>query len=185
MCACMLEMTTVMNCSDAQYLVIFRKCTSELCSGTFVKFLNFIFNIKYVPVFFCKCKTNYVNLSFSDPTLTIENLHTALRGVTEWKTLATYLDVPVPKQRTKEAVLQDFIQNHPAPSWKPVVDFLFRVYIDGDWGKYDKLLQETKEKYIKGAKVIYHKWHGNVCILNYCSGPGIYLASYLMEGKAW
>jgi len=58
------------------------------------------------------------------------------------------------------------------------MDFLFRAYIDGDWGKYNKLLQEIKEKYIKGVKVIHHKWHGNLCILNYCSGPDNYLASY-------
>ena len=90
----------------------------------------------------------------ADPTLTIENLCCAIRGVTEWKTLATYLDVPVPKQRAKMAILEDFLQNHPSPTWKPVLDFLFRAYIDGDWGKYDDLLQEAKEKYVKGAEII-------------------------------
>ena len=87
----------------------------------------------------------------SEPTLMIANLKTALEEV-ELRHLGYILDVPHEKQGgTKEATIEEFIQNHPAPSWRLVADRLYTFYAHG---KYHTVLQNVKRKYLKGEEVL-------------------------------
>ena len=73
--------------------------------------------------------------------------------------LAEYLDVPESKQREitnhhsdesqrKHAIIEEFINNHPAPSWRLVAEFLYK-------NKYNRGLQIVKRKYLKGKKMMF------------------------------
>ena len=88
----------------------------------------------------------------SELTLTIANLKTALEEV-ELKHLGDILNVPESRRgRTKEAIIKEFIQNHPAPSWRLIADRLYKFY-DSDiyeYGVYHTVLQNVKRKYLKG-----------------------------------
>ena len=87
----------------------------------------------------------------SEPTLTIANLRTAVEEV-ELKHLGDILNVPKSRRgRTKEAIIDEFIQNHPAPSWRLIADRLYTFYVHG---KYHTALQNVKRKYLKGKEVI-------------------------------
>ena len=86
-----------------------------------------------------------------EPTLTIANLRTALQEV-ELGDLDYIFNVPESRQGgTKEAIIEEFIQNHPAPSWKLIADCLYTFY---ERGKYHTVLQNIKRKYLKGKEVI-------------------------------
>ena len=87
----------------------------------------------------------------SEPTLTITNLISALEKV-ELNHLGRILNVPESRQGgTKEAIIEEFIQNHPAPSWRLIADRLYTFY---EHGKYHTALQNIKRKYLKGKEVI-------------------------------
>ena len=71
--------------------------------------------------------------------------------------LAEYLDIPEPKQREitnhhsdesqrKHAIIEEFINNHPAPSWRLVAEGLYK-------NKDNRALQIVKQKYLKGKKM--------------------------------
>ena len=71
--------------------------------------------------------------------------------------LADYLDVPEPKQEEitnhhsdesqhKHAIIEEFINNHPAPSWRLVAEGLYK-------NKLNRALQIVKQKYLKGKKL--------------------------------
>ena len=60
----------------------------------------------------------------------------------------------VPKSRrgsTKEAIIDEFIKNHPAPSWRLIADHLYTIY---ERDKYHTALQNVKRKYLKGKEAI-------------------------------
>ena len=68
-------------------------------------------------------------LERSDSTLTVQHLLTALQGVADWKGLGMWLDVPRSRRDVmtgKESMLEEWLQNHPAPSWKLVAWALYR-----------------------------------------------------------
>ena len=71
--------------------------------------------------------------------------------------LATYLDIPVSKQQEitnqysdesqrKHAIIEEFINNHPAPSWKLVAESLYK-------NEDNRALQIVKQKYLKGKRL--------------------------------
>ena len=103
-------------------------------------------------------------LSNIEATLTVANLCGVLEEVEEWESLSYYLDVPGSIQREikeeysnvkecKQAVLEEWRNHHPAPSWMLVANALYRVLIRGEYGKYHKVLLSVKEKYLKGKKL--------------------------------
>ena len=58
------------------------------------------------------------------------HLLSALQGVAEWKWLAMWLGVPKSRLNDmtgKESMLEEWLQNHPAPSWKLVAWALYRT----------------------------------------------------------
>ena len=99
----------------------------------------------------------------SEPTLTIENLRTVLEKV-EFKHLDDILNVPRSRWGgTKEAIIEEFIQNHPAPSWRLIADRLYTLY-DSDhreYGVHHAAVQNVKRKYLKGKEVILNDVHVN------------------------
>ena len=100
----------------------------------------------------------------------MSNLYDALKEVervideskSEWvrdskSDLADYLDIPEPKQeeitnhhsnesQRKHAIIEEFINNHPAPSWRLVAEGLYK-------NKDNRALQIVKQKYLKGKKL--------------------------------
>ena len=83
----------------------------------------------------------------------------------EWDDLARYLGVPESIQKAikkkystvaqcKQAMLEEWRNHHPAPSWMLVANALYSGYICGEWGKYHKVLQLVKEKYLKGKNMM-------------------------------
>ena len=95
-------------------------------------------------------------LLLSEPTLTIANLTTALEEV-EMRHLCRILNVPESRQRgAKKAIIEEFIQNHPAPSWRLIADRLNTFYdsVHDEYGVYHTALQNVKRKYLKGEDVI-------------------------------
>ena len=71
-------------------------------------------------------------LSCSDSTLTVRHLLSALQGAIDWEGLGSWLDVPWSRLTVmtgKESMLKEWLQNHPAPSWKLVAWALYR-----NWG---------------------------------------------------
>ena len=77
--------------------------------------------------------------------------------------LSNYLDVPQSKQNEidnkytvityrKRAILKDFLQNHPAPSWTSIAEFLYHPGLN--YGKYHGALQIVKEKYLRSKNFI-------------------------------
>ena len=71
--------------------------------------------------------------------------------------LADYLDIPKPKQeeiknqysdesQRKHAIIEEFINNHPAPSWKLVAESLYK-------NEDNRALQIVKQKYLKGKRL--------------------------------
>ena len=80
----------------------------------------------------------------SEPTLTTENLRTELEQV-KLKHLGHILEAR--QEGTKEVIVEEFIMNHPAPSWKLIADQLYMY-------KYHAAVQSVKQKYLKGKEVI-------------------------------
>ena len=86
----------------------------------------------------------------------------------EWGTLTGKFGVPwstleeiqsnysTVKQR-RQAMLEEWLDHHPAPSWMLVVNALYRAPFMGDgycgYGKYNKVLQLVKQKYLKGMEI--------------------------------
>ena len=96
----------------------------------------------------------------------------------EWDDLGDYLGVPtsilseIQKKysddtQRKQAMLEEWRNHHPAPSWMLVADALYSGLI-GESGKYHKLLLVVKEKYLKG-KIILHMSHCVVGVHHTCT----------------
>ena len=67
---------------------------------------------------------------YSDSTLTLQNLTTALKNVKDWSSLGVRLDVPWSRRCVMtgiESMLEEWLQNHPAPSWKLVAWALYKT----------------------------------------------------------
>lgn len=80
-------------------------------------------------------------------------MNAALEEV-ELDDLCDILNVPHLKYgRTKQAIIEDFFQNHPAPSWRIIADHLY-MYSNNGYGKYHATLQVVKLQYLKGKKVM-------------------------------
>jgi len=95
-----------------------------------------------------------------EATLTIANLSSALEEVEEWDDLAYSLGISDQLQREiekkysndtqyKQAMLEEWWNHHPAPSWRLVADALYTNAIGGEWGRYHKVLQMVEEKYLE------------------------------------
>ena len=59
-------------------------------------------------------------------------------------------------------MLEEWRTHHPAPSWMLVATALYCVYIDG-YGKYHKVLQLVKQKYLQGENTVL--LHMSQCVL--------------------
>ena len=97
-------------------------------------------------------------LSITEPTLTIVNLKVALDEV-ELRHIGDILKVPQSRsEQTKQAIIEDFIFNHPAPSWRLIADCLYQIDTGGtstyEFGRYHGTLQNLKRKYLKGKKMM-------------------------------
>ena len=60
------------------------------------------------------------------------HLLSALQGVADWRELGTWLDVPFSRcyvMTDVESMLEEWLQNHPAPSWNLVA---WALYMRGD-----------------------------------------------------
>ena len=104
-----------------------------------------------------------------EPTLTVSNLYDALKEVEELDKIGNGLNIPRSKQQDinsrystnshpKQAIIEEFINNHPAPSWRLVAEFLYKIDTGGiryEFGKYLGALQIIKRKYLKGRQMSY------------------------------
>ena len=74
--------------------------------------------------YFCpRCVAIAVVLFFpySDSTVILQNVIAALKDVKDWSSLGVWLDVPKSRRDAMtgiESMLEKWLQNHPAPSWK-------------------------------------------------------------------
>ena len=111
------------------------------------------------------CGSNDVCVLFpQEPTLTVSNLYDALEEVKELDQIGDGLKIPASKQQDinsqyssdnqrKQAIIEEFINNHPAPSWRLVAEFLYKTDTGDsryEFGKYLGALQTIKRKYLKG-----------------------------------
>ena len=112
------------------------------------------------------CRSNDVCVLFpQEPNLTVSNLYDALEEVKELDQIGDGLKIPTSKQQDinsrysshnqrKHAILEEFINNHPASSWRLVAEFLYEIDTGGstryEFGKYLGALQTIKRKYLKG-----------------------------------
>ena len=99
----------------------------------------------------------------SDATLTVSNLNEVLEEVEkvidlDEICLSDYLHIPQSKQeeitdqyfdeaQLKHAIIEEFINNHPAPSWRLVAEGLYK-------SEDNRALQIVKQKYLKGKKMM-------------------------------
>ena len=93
----------------------------------------------------------------------------------EWYDLGRHLGVPSlirmeaedkysDDTQRKKAMLEEWRNHHPAPSWMLVANVLYSSRIGRDCWKYHKLLQVVKEKYLKG-EIFLHMSH---CVVEVC-----------------
>ena len=84
----------------------------------------------------------------SDSTLTLQNLTTALKDVKDWFYLCESLDVPRSRYVMTgiESVLEEWLQNHPAPSWKLVA---WALYKTGELTEHN-VLKQLYRKHVTG-----------------------------------
>ena len=64
-----------------------------------------------------------------DSSLTVPHLLSALQGVADWEGLGVWLQSRRDVMTGIESMLEEWLQNHPAPSWKLVAWALYR-----NWG---------------------------------------------------
>ena len=63
----------------------------------------------------------------------------------------------------KQAIIEEFIDNHPAPSWRLVAEFLYKIDTGGstkfEFGRYLGALQTIKRKYLKGREMSFLSYY--------------------------
>ena len=97
-------------------------------------------------------------LTYSDPTLTLDNLLSALEPVTNWDWLGMWLHVPwsrLKRMAGKEAMLQDWVKSYPLPSWYHVACALYKRRGVTEHG----VLKQLYGKYLTGMCLCYHVLH--------------------------
>ena len=94
---------------------------------------------------------------YIEPSLTVENLCDVLVDVKDWSTSGLPWKLQTPKSKVEElershpdlaqrkpAIIREYIDNHPVPSWELVSDAL---YIEQE---YD-VLERVQNRYLKGT----------------------------------
>ena len=86
-----------------------------------------------------------------DSTLTLPHLLSALQDIADWRGLGVWLGVPWSRlvvMTGKESMLEEWLQNHPAPSWKLVAWALYRM----GWDQLTEhsVLKQLYGKYVSG-----------------------------------
>ena len=79
------------------------------------------------------------------------HLLSALQGVADWQGLGEWLGVPWSRlvvMTGKESMLEEWLQNHPAPSWKLVAWALYRME-EGRLTEHS-LLKQLYGKHVSG-----------------------------------
>ena len=109
------------------------------------------------PIIVCQCFVLIVVLfslfyfSCSDSTLTLQNLLTLLKSKSNWRWLGVWLDVPNSRLTVItriESMLEEWLKNHPAPSWKLVAWALYR---SGSYNKHmHNVLEQLYGKHVTG-----------------------------------
>ena len=113
-------------------------------------------------------------LECSDSTLTVQHLLAALQGAADWKGLGQWLGVPWSRLKVmsgKESMLEEWLLNYPAPSWKLVAWALYRNF-NGRLTEHN-VLKQLYGKHVTGMclciqrKLVgqYHTALSNTCIL--------------------
>ena len=98
---------------------------------------------------------------YSEPTLTLPNLLSVLEGVIDWYNLCILLGVPDSKRddiddrsptdsEGLEAVVKEYLENHPAPSWRGLARALCRKQ---DVPEHTAL-QRVYHKYLPGMSAV-------------------------------
>ena len=98
---------------------------------------------------------------YSEPTLTLPNLLSVLEGVTNWSDLGLWLGVPRSKRddidrrsptdsEGLEAVLKEWLENYPAPSWRGLARALYRR----EEVPEHTALQRVYHKYLPGMSAV-------------------------------
>ena len=107
------------------------------------------------PIVVCQCFVLIVVLfslfyfSCSDSTLTLQNLLTLLKSVSDSSGLGQWLDVPMSRRAVmtgKESMLEEWLKNHPAPSWKLVA---WAFYKKGQLTEHN-VLKQLYGKHVTG-----------------------------------
>ena len=102
-----------------------------------------------------------------EPTLTVSSLYDVLEEVEELDKIGYYLNIHPSKQGDIKSryssenqckhIIKEFINNHPAPSWRLVAEFLYKMDTGSgrikEFGKYLGPLQTIKRKFLKGKKM--------------------------------
>lgn len=95
-----------------------------------------------------------------DPSLTVANVCAALEDIVRLDDLCYILNVPKSKkdeiqaahagsslQPRKKAIVEDYLNKHPAPSWNLMAEYLYR------YPTHHGTLQNVMSKYIKGKSL--------------------------------
>ena len=88
-------------------------------------------------------------LIFIVSTLIVPQLLSVLQGVADWEGLGYWLGIPESRVRVmagKVSMLKEWLQNHPAPSWKLVAWALYRM-------NYGRLTEHSVLKQLYGKHV--------------------------------
>ena len=96
-----------------------------------------------------------------DPLLTLENVKQATEGMKNWYRFGWWLDVPLSRRNDikknystvdeqREALLQEWLEHHPAPSWKLLAWALLRRREPPE----HQMLKKLYENYIPGMHII-------------------------------
>ena len=112
-------------------------------------------------VFLISMQGGCVLFLYSEPTLTLPNLLSVLEGVTNWYDLGLWLGVPRSKRddircryltdsEGLKAVLKEWLENHPAPSWRGLARALYRRRGVAEL----TALQRVYHKYLPGMSAV-------------------------------
>jgi hypothetical protein len=105
-------------------------------------------------------------LSFTDPTLTLNNVTAIMKDVLQWYNVADKIGFPDGKHhelhsqnpttdQAKQACWDYWLHHHPAPSWRILADGLYALKERG-------ALEVLRMNYLKGESIgAYHSLLGN------------------------